>query len=455
MSRDSQVDASLAGELLRQRQVPQSVEAERALLGGLIVAPERYGDVADVVRAEEFYRPDHAALYTLIGEMSRDGATIDAVSLGERIARDDPERYGGMAYVLSLPEAVPSTAALENYADIVFQKATLRAFVRATLELTSEALDQPDDLQRFFDHATRQITAIKRDGARGWEDLSLVVDAEIQRLEALSQSGGDLVGVTTGFTDLDARLAGMQRSDLLILAARPSMGKTALALNIARSAAMVGGVAVAVFSLEMSRGQLVGRLLSSMAEIDASRMRLGHLVEDEWEALLAASDDLRGARIFLDDTPGLSIGDLRARARRLSAQASDLGLIVIDYLQLMQGDDPKAPRIQQIGDISRGLKALAKDLNVPVLALSQLNRGVEARADKRPMMSDLRESGAIEQDADVIMFIYRDEYYNPESPDKGLAEVIIAKQRNGPTGMVKLVFTGRYARFDDHYAGPG
>jgi len=292
------------------------------------------------------------------------------------------------------------------------------------------------------------LTLRAGDGRRSWTQVSEVIDAELSRIERIGELEGAVTGTTTGFRDLDAKLNGWQPTDLVVLAARPAMGKTALALNFALNAALMDKVSVGVFSLEMSRGQLVTRLLSCLGEVDATRLRNGRLDAADWDRLLQASETLRQHPIFIDDTPGVSLSDIRARARRLKSTTPNLGLIVLDYLQLMQGDDPRQPRQQQISDISRGLKILAKDLEVPVIALSQLNRGVEQRQEKRPMVSDLRESGAIEQDADLILFIYRDEYYHPESADKGLAEVIIAKQRSGPTGTVKLAFRGSFARFD-------
>jgi replicative DNA helicase len=286
--------------------------------------------------------------------------------------------------------------------------------------------------------------------SRSWSRISEVIDDELVRVQALANSGAaSVTGVQTGFTRLDEMLAGMQRGDMIVLAARPSMGKTALALNLAQNAALLSEVAVGIFSLEMGREQLVARMLCTQGEVDATRLRTGNLRPDDWSKLDSASEVLRRCSIHIDDTPGITLSELRGRARKLAQQEPKLGLIVIDYLQLMQSEDPRTNRTQQVSDISRGLKALAKDLKVPVVALSQLNRGVEERADKRPLPSDLRESGAIEQDADVILFIYRDDYYNKDSPDKGLAEVIIAKQRNGPTGTVKLAYMGQFARFDD------
>lgn len=436
---------------MERKVFPQAHDAERALLGGLILTPEMLPEVAERVAAVDFYRPDHRALYGLLLEMSADGSHIDLVTVAERAARGgNDEQYGGLSYVLSLAEEVPSTANLVHYATVVREKSTLRQLIAAAHVVEKEAFEEADAAGVLVERAAQALMELgNRDQRRSWSQVSLIIDEEINRIDALSKVASAVTGVTTGFIDMDRKLAGFQATDLIVLAARPAMGKTALALNLAQNAAILGGKAVGIFSLEMGRGQLVTRLLSCLGTVEGGKLRTGRLTDEEWERLLTASEMLRQQSIFVDDTPGVTLSDVRARSRRLKATAPNLGLIVVDYLQLMQGDDPKVPRQQQISDISRGLKILAKDLEVPVLALSQLSRGVEQRADKRPLPSDLRESGAIEQDADVIMFIYRDEIYNPDTADKGLAEVIIAKQRNGPTGTVKLAFQGQYARFDN------
>ncbi len=432
---------------------PQAIEAERALLGGMILAPDRIPELAGLgLRSEHFHRPQHGRLFALLLEMHARGEPIDTVTVPERIAREGKQdRYGGVSYVLGLPEQIPSTTNLPHYARVVIDKALLRQLIDTSRQIAEQAHEEPDDVHNLLDRAAREILSLGTGlGGGSWEQISVTIDQAVQDLTALSQSDGPVAGYTTGFDDLDHKLAGLHRSDLIILAARPAMGKTALALNIAQNVALLERRAVGIFSLEMSRAQLVTRMMCCLGLVDGNKVRTGQLDTDEWERLLDASDQLREARIFIDDTPGLSITDVRSRAKRLKAENDDLGLVVVDYLQLMSGDDRRAPREQQIAAISRGLKALAKDLDVPVIALSQLNRGVEQRAEKRPMVSDLRESGAIEQDADIILFIYRDEYYNPDSADKGLAEVIIAKQRSGPTGTCKLVFQGQYTRFDNY-----
>ena len=431
------------------RPQPEAIESERALLGGLIERPDQVAVISESVSPEDFFLPHHGQLYKLLVDMSARGDSIDLVTVLEQIRREDrSQEFGGVAYVSELPEQVPSTANLPFYAGNIRDMATLRGLIKTNREAMAEAYAKPRDVGALVEQVVKNLTAIGQgQGRRSWQQISLIVDEELQRIEKLSEQEGTTTGATTGFLDLDGKLAGLHPSDLLILAARPAMGKTALALNIAQNVALLEHRAVGLFSLEMSRGQLVTRMMCCEALVDAGRVRTGTLDSEDWERLIKAEQRLRATRVFIDDTPGLSIGDVRARGRRLKAEHDDLSLIVIDYLQLMKGDDARAPREQQISSISRGLKGLAKDLDCPVLALSQLNRGVESRQDKRPLVSDLRESGAIEQDADVIMFIYRDEYYNPESLDKGLAEVIIAKQRNGPTGTVKLAFQGQYARF--------
>lgn len=439
------------------RPYPHSVEAERALLGGLLQEPDKLLEIGDVLGPDDFYRPDHGELYRLLTTMADQGKAIDLVTLPRHLASEGrEERYGGIAYVMELPEHAPSTANLDHYAAVIREQALLRSLIATAEDVSRKAFHAPDDVGVLVEGAIKDLAALGQ-GHRGdsWGRISLIIDDELTKIEELAEVEGDVVGMTTGFNALDLKLTGLRGGQLIILAARPGMGKTALALNMAQFAALRTGKGVGIFSLEMTRGELVGRMLTTQSMIDAGRIRTGNLDQDEWTRLLDASDELRGTRVYIDDTPALPIGDLRARSRKLAADDPSLGLIVIDYLQLMRGDDPKAPRVQQVGDISRGLKALAKDLDVPVIALSQLNRGVESRQDKRPMLSDLRESGAIEQDADVILFIYRDDYYDKDSQEPGVAEVIIAKQRAGSTGTVKLAFQGRFTRFDDlHDEGP-
>lgn len=441
----------LSGEDVDQgRPLPQSLEAERAVLGGLMLDPARVPEVAELVSPEDFYREAHQNLFRLMVEMDAGGAPTEMVAVVERIAATtDPDKYGGIAYVSSLSDNVPSTENLEYYARLVHRRAVARRLALVGRKITDKALEAPDDLPELVEFAESTLFAVTQErGAEDWKQLSELVDTEFLRIQKLSEDAGDVTGVPTGFIDLDRKLAGLQPSDLVILAARPSMGKTSLALNIARHAARTVGVGI--FSLEMSRGQIATRLLCAEARVDASRIRTGFLSKDQdWPALTRAAEELYPLPLFIDDTPGLNVNQIRSKTRRLKSLHPELGLIVVDYIGLMSGD-PRLSREQQVAASSRGLKALAKELNLTVLALSQLNRGVEQRPNKRPLLSDLRESGAIEQDADVIMFIYRDEYYNKDnSAEPGVAEVIIAKQRNGPTGVVKLAFQGRHTRFDN------
>jgi replicative DNA helicase len=434
------------------RAFPQALEAERALLGGLLQRPDLLADISALVRPVDFYRHDHQQLFKLLLEMNARGDAIDMVTVPERVAREESqERYGGVAYVVELPDHVPSTANLGHYAETVRQKAVLRALIATADQLSDAAYQQPDDVTGLLDRAAQEIVGLGQEGTHGdWVPISLVVDDELIRIEQLGERSDGVTGVATGFIDLDHKLAGLQPGDLVILAGRPSMGKTALALNIAQNASVMTGVGVGIYSLEMSRQQLVDRMLCAHAMVNASKVRTGRLDVKDWERFLEASETLRKARIHINDAPGLTVAEIRAHARRLVTQDPNLGLLVVDYIQLMASEDPRQSRVQAVSDMSRGLKALAKDLHVPVLALSQLSRGVEQRQDKRPIMSDLRESGAIEQDADVILFIYRDEYYNPDTAEPSVAEVIIGKQRHGPTGMIRLVFQGRYTRFDNY-----
>jgi len=434
-----------------QQQYPNSLEAERALLGGLLQDPQRIAHIADRVRPDQFYRPDHGELFSLLEEMTRRKEVVDLVTLPRRLlAEGRPERYGGLGYVIELPTYAPTTANLDHYASVIREQALLRDVIRLSEDLGRKASNAPDGAGPLLEAAMKEM-AVLATGSRSdsWGQVSELLDEEISRLDLMKEGTTQALGLTTGFRELDRRLTGLRPGQLLILAARPGMGKTALALNIAQRSALYGNVGVGIFSLEMERGELVNRMLVSHALVDSNRVRTGRLIQTDWKNLLEASDELRTAKIFIDDSAALSLGDLRVRARRLKAECPTLGLIVIDYLQLMQGDDPRVPRVQQVSDISRGLKAMAKDLQLPVLALSQLNRGVESRQDKRPLLSDLRESGSIEQDADVILMIYRDDYYNRDSAEPGVSELIIAKQRAGATGTVKLVFQGNLLRFDD------
>ena len=433
---------------------PQSVEAEQAVLGGLMLAPDAYDTVADSLTEKDFYRRDHQLIFRAIRELAEKNKPFDAVTLGEWFeSMGQAEQVAGGAYLIELASTTPSAANIKAYAEIVRDKAVLRQLIEVGTNIVNDGF-QPDgrDSSEILSTAEQQVFAIAEAGAKGRTDFTAINTALSEAFDVLQTryaAGGTVTGLPTGYTDFDEMTAGLQPTDLLILAARPAMGKTTLALNMAEYAAIKSKKAVAVFSMEMSASQLALRLISSNGRVNAQRLRSGQLEDEDWSRVTSAIRMLKEAKIFIDDTPGLSPDALRAKARRLKRE-HDLGLIVIDYLQLMAVPGNQENRATEISEISRSLKHLAKELNVPVIALSQLNRSLETRADKRPVMADLRESGAIEQDADVIVFIYRDDYYNKEnSPDKGLAEIIIGKQRNGPTGSCKLKFFGEYTRFDN------
>ena len=433
---------------------PHSIDAEQAVLGGLMLDERAWERIADKLYEEDFYRKDHRLIYRAIGDLANKNMPCDAVTLGEWFeSKGIAELVGGSSYVLQLANSTPSAANITAYAEIVREKSVLRQLIDAGTEITGDGF-QPEgrSSQEILENAEQRVFRIAESGARGRKGfvaMRAAVKEAFQILHQRYESKGSVTGLATGFADLDELTAGLQPSDLIIVAARPSMGKTALAVNMAEHAALKSRKAVAIFSMEMSASQLAFRLISSLGRINQQHLRTGDIQEEEWPRVTSAITLLSDAKIFIDDTPALSPGELRARARRLKRE-HDLGLIVIDYLQLMAVPGNKENRATEISEISRGLKALAKELNIPVIALSQLNRSLEQRTDKRPVMADLRESGAIEQDADVIIFIYRDEYYNQDSPDKGQAEIIIGKQRNGPTGTIKLTFLGQYTKFENY-----
>ncbi|MHC9085184.1 replicative DNA helicase [Luteimonas sp. RIT-PG2_3] len=433
---------------------PQSIEAEQAVLGGLMIAPDAYDRIADMLVEPDFYRRDHQLIYRAIRELAERDRPYDAVTLGEWFESQGLiEQVAGGAYLIELVSTTPSAANIKAYAEIVRDKAVLRQLIEVGTGIVNDGF-QPEgrDSSEILAKAEQDVFAIAEAGARGRTDFTPINKAMSEAFDVLQtrhQNGGGVTGLPTGYVEFDEMTAGLQPTDLLILAARPAMGKTTFALNIAEYAAIKTKKAIGVFSMEMSASQLALRLISSNGRVNATRLRTGALEDEDWSRVTSAIRMLKETKIFIDDTPGLSPDVLRAKCRRLKRE-HDLGLIVIDYLQLMAVPGNSENRATEISEISRSLKGLAKELNVPVIALSQLNRSLETRADKRPVMADLRESGAIEQDADVIIFIYRDDYYNKEtSPDKGLAEIIIGKQRSGPTGSLKLKFFGEYTRFDN------
>ncbi len=432
---------------------PHSIEAEQSVLGGLLLEHAAWELVADRVTADDFYRQDHRLIFEAIRGVQDLGQPCDLITVSERLEQlEELERAGGMAYLGLLAGGVASAVNVATYADIVRERSIARHLIEVGSQIADSGFHpQGRGIAELLDEAEGRVFEIADRGARarsGFESIKDLLPAAVERLEKLYRSGVPLTGLSTGFSDLDRMTSGLHPAEMVIVAGRPSMGKTSFAMNMVESVAIRAGQPVAVFSMEMPAEQLALRMISSLGRVDAHRVRTGQLHEDDWPRVTSAVTLLGEANIFIDDTPALSPLDLRARARRLKRQHG-LGLIVVDYLQLMQVPGAKENRATEISDISRSLKALAKELSVPVMALSQLNRSLEQRPNKRPVMSDLRESGAIEQDADLILFIYRDEVYNEDSADKGKAEIIIAKQRNGPIGHLHLAFLGAYTRFED------
>jgi len=430
---------------------PHSIEGEQAVLGGLLLSSRAFDQVADVITEADFYREDHRLIFRAIHELSDGGKPCDAVTVTEWFeSRGQVDQVDGGAYISQLASSTPSAANVRAYADIVREKSILRQLVDVGAEITSGAFSSEGrDSRELLEEAERKIFAIADQGIRTGSSFTTVQDTikeAIDKIQELHEFEGEITGKHTGFKDFDKLTAGLQDSDLIIVAGRPAMGKTTLAMNIAENAAIKHEVPVAIFSMEMSALQLVNRLFSSLGQIDQTRLRTGNLDELDWPKLTSAMNLLHKSRIFIDETASLSPAELRARARRLKRE-HDIGMIVVDYLQLMAVPGSSENRATEIAEISRSLKAIAKELRLPVIALSQLNRSLEQRPNKRPVMADLRESGAIEQDADLIVFIYRDEVYNEETPEKGKAEIIIGKHRNGPTGTVVLTFQGQWLRF--------
>ena len=438
---------------------PHSQEAESSVLGGLLLDNNSWDNVAYLLVQADFYRYEHRLVFSSITSLVNSNRPADVITVFEQMqSQGKAEEVGGLAYLNSLAQYVPSSANIRRYAEIVRERSILRKLVSVSDEIATSALNTHGrPVTNILDEAEQKIFSIGEEGSRmrqGFQSMDKLVVQLLDRVEEMSQNPNDITGVPTGFFDLDRMTSGMQAGDLIVLAARPSMGKTALAINIAEHVALQEDLPVAVFSMEMGASQLAIRIVGSIGRIDQGRLRTGKLIDDEWPRLSDAIERLKTVSLSIDETPGLTTSELRASARRLARSCGKLGLVVVDYLQLMSGSGggDGENRATELGEISRGLKMLAKELQCPVIALSQLNRGVEQRTDKRPMMSDLRESGAIEQDADVIMFIYRDDYYNKDSKDPGVAEIIIAKQRNGPTGTVKLTFLKPITKFES-YAG--
>ncbi len=436
---------------------PHSIQAEQSVLGGLMLDNQTWDSVADKVGEDDFYRRDHKLIFRAIAQLAEKQEPFDVVTLSEVLeSRGELQDTGGLAYLGMLAAETPSAANIVSYANIVRDRSVLRQLIHIGTEISDSGFStEGRETAELLENAERKVFEIaeqRQKGQGGFNSIKSLLAKAVDKIEMLYEQDGDITGASTGFTDLDEKTSGLQPADLIIVAGRPSMGKTTIAMNMAENVALKSGMPVAVFSMEMPGEALAMRMMSSLGRIDQHKVRTGKLDDDDWPRLTSAINLLAETKMFIDDTPALTPTEVRSRARRLTREHGQLGLIVLDYLQLMQSPSSGENRVQQISDISRGLKALAKELNVPVIALSQLNRNLEQRPNKRPVMSDLRESGAIEQDADLIIFVYRDEVYNEDSPDKGIAEVIIGKQRNGPLGTVRLTFLGQYTRFEN-FAG--
>lgn len=448
-------------QLVQLRLPPHSIEAEQSVLGGLLLDNQAWERVADILAESNFYRDDHRRIFRHIGKLMEKNRPADMVTVFESIEQsEDKDKTGGLAYLGALAQNTPSAHNIRRYAEIVRERAIQRKLIEVGTGIADTALNpMGKDVGQLLDEAESRVFEIAEAGARGHQglvEIQPILAQVMERIDTLyhQDNPSDITGIATGFNDLDQKTSGLQQGDLIIVAGRPSMGKTAFALNIAEHVAVNDRLPVAVFSMEMGGAQLAMRMLGSIGRLDQMKLRTGRLTDEDWSRLTDAVGKVHDAPIHIDETPALNCLELRARARRMHRQYDGLGLVVVDYLQLMSSTSYGENRATEISEISRSLKALAKELHVPVVALSQLNRGLEQRPNKRPVMSDLRESGAIEQDADLILFIYRDEVYNPESADKGKAEIIIGKQRNGPIGMLNLTFIGEYTRFEN-YANPG
>jgi replicative DNA helicase len=447
-------------EVLNVRTPPHSIEAEQSVLGGLLLDNAAWDRVADMVAADDFYRHEHRLIFQHVARLIDASRPADAVTVFESLKNaGKADEVGGLAYLSTLAQNTPSAANIRRYSEIVRDRSVLRRLVSVGDEIATSALNpQGKDTKTVLDEAESKVFQIAEEGSRnrqGFVEIEPLLTQVVERIQELFERANpsDVTGVPTGFVDVDKMTSGLQPGDLIIVAGRPSMGKTTFAVNIGEHVAIEQGLPVAVFSMEMGAPQLALRMLASIGRIDQQRLRTGRLQDEDWPKLTAAIQKMHDAPMFIDETPALNSLELRARARRLARTCGKLGLIVIDYLQLMSSATQGENRATEISEISRSLKALAKELQVPVIALSQLNRTVEQRADKRPVMSDLRESGAIEQDADVIFALYREEFYNPDTTEKGVAEVLVLKQRNGPTGRLNLRFAGANTRFDNLAGG--
>ena len=436
-------------EALMKRVMPNSLEAEQSVIGSMIMDREAIIAASEILLKEDFYHQQYGVLFEAMEELFNEGQPADLVTLQNRLKEKDvPPEVSSLEYVRDLVAAVPTSANVKYYAQIVKEKAVLRKLIKVTENIENECYLGKESLEVILEDTEKKVFELLQNrGGGDYVPIKQVVINTLEKIELASKTKGNVTGIATGFVDLDYKMAGLQPSDLILVAARPSMGKTAFVLNIAQYVAFHSNLTAAIFSLEMSKEQLVNRMFSLESRVDAQVLRSGNLADSDWEKLIEAAGVIGASNLIIDDTPGISISELRSKCRKYKLE-HDLKLVIIDYLQLMSGSGRSTDsRQQEISDISRSLKALARELNVPVIALSQLSRAVEQRPDHRPMLSDLRESGAIEQDADVVMFIYRDDYYNKDSENKNIAEIILAKQRNGPIGTVNLVWLPQYTKF--------
>ncbi len=443
-------------EFTSDKMLPQSLEAEQAVLAAMFNDRDAILEAIPLLKESDFYRHDHGVLFATMRKMNEQNVPVDLVTITAQLDKDgNLEKAGGIAYVAQIANSIGNAANVAYYANIVKEKAVLRDLISIASNISNRSYDDTEDTEKILDDAERMVLEISQKRTRsGLTPVAEVIDQSLSRLEILSQKKEGLTGLTSGFVDLDRMTSGWQKSDFIILAARPAMGKTALALNMAQNAAMATKQPVAIFSLEMSKEQLVNRMISSLAEIDQQTLRNGRIYGDDWIRLVNAVAPLGEAPVYIDDTPAISVREVRAKARRLKTEQG-LGLIIIDYLQLMGSTGRIESRQQEVSQISRSLKALARELDIPIIALSQLSRSVEQGQEKKPSLSHLRESGSLEQDADIVMFIYRDEYYNEDSDKKGQAEIIIAKHRNGATGSVDLSFRKEFTKFGNLSRMPG
>lgn len=432
------------------RSLPHSIEAEQSVIGSMIIDKSATAKSMEKLKPDDFYRDGHKLIFKAISEMYRNDIAVDLVTLLEYLkSTDSLEKAGGVTYISELSASVPTTANLESYIKIVSDKSLLRKLIKSSTKIIEESYNSQDKVDEVLDHAQKKIFDLAdTKGSAEYESLAVVLERSLEEVERVCGNKGSITGISSGIKDLDEKTSGFQKGDMVLVAARPSMGKTTFSLNIAETAALKYGKSVVIFSLEMGKEQLANKLLCSEASVDMLKLRTGNLDDDDWDRIAKAAGPLSKAKIYIDDTAGISVMEMRSKCRKIKMEHG-IDMILIDYLQLMSGSSGSESRQQEVSEISRSIKALAKEMECPVIALSQLSRAPEQRADHRPMLSDLRESGSIEQDADVVMFLYRDEYYNKDSEDKGTAECIIAKQRNGPVGTVKMAWIGKHSKFAD------